>query len=163
MEILMEHVGKGFMYMLLISMPCVLIAAGVGLVVGILQAITQVQEQTIAAAPKILSVFLVIMIFGGFFMKTLTTYFLESANLAFNVITHEDDFVLPANGSLHSTLGFMSGKNDMKMDQPSVQSIMKNHNKPPYVEKQEKNSLQSSRSGSSSGPNFIESKKIMGR
>ena len=39
-----------------------LVAAGIGLVVGILQAVTQVQEQTIAAAPKILGVFLVIML-----------------------------------------------------------------------------------------------------
>ena len=53
MELLMEHLAKGFMTMLIISMPCVLIAAAVGLVVGILQAVTQVQEQTIAAAPKI--------------------------------------------------------------------------------------------------------------
>ena len=62
MEILVEYLAKGFMTMLSISMPCVLVAAGVGLVVGILQAVTQVQEQTIAAAPKIFMVFLVIVI-----------------------------------------------------------------------------------------------------
>ena len=54
MEILLEYLAKGFLIMLAISMPCVLVAAGIGLVVGILQAVTQVQEQTIAAAPKIL-------------------------------------------------------------------------------------------------------------
>lgn len=53
MEILLEYLAKGFMIMLAISMPCVLVAAGIGLVVGILQAVTQVQEQTIAAAPKL--------------------------------------------------------------------------------------------------------------
>ena len=57
MEILFEYVGKGFMIMLAICMPCVLTAAGIGLIIGILQAVTQVQEQTIAAAPKILGVF----------------------------------------------------------------------------------------------------------
>ena len=62
MEMLMEYMAKGFVAMLSISMPCVLTAAGIGLVVGILQAVTQVQEQTIAAAPKILAVFLVIII-----------------------------------------------------------------------------------------------------
>ena len=64
MEILLEYLAKGFLIMLSISMPCVLVAAGIGLIVGILQAVTQVQEQTIAAAPKILGVFLVIIIGG---------------------------------------------------------------------------------------------------
>ena len=56
MEMLTEYLAKGFMVMLSISMPCVLTAAAIGLVVGIIQAVTQVQEQTIAAAPKILFV-----------------------------------------------------------------------------------------------------------
>ena len=43
MEMLMEYMAKGFVTMLMISMPCVLTAAAVGLVVGILQAVTQVQ------------------------------------------------------------------------------------------------------------------------
>ena len=64
MEILLEFMGKGLLTMLMISMPCVLTAAFVGLIVGILQAVTQVQEQTIAAAPKILAVFLVLMFLG---------------------------------------------------------------------------------------------------
>ena len=48
MEIMVEYLAKGFMVMLMISLPCVLVAAAIGLVVGILQAVTQVQEQTIA-------------------------------------------------------------------------------------------------------------------
>ena len=62
MEMLTEYLAKGFMTMLSISMPCVLVAAAIGLVVGIIQAVTQVQEQTISAAPKIFAVFLVIVI-----------------------------------------------------------------------------------------------------
>src|ERR1035437_6364131 len=96
MELLMEHVGKGFLTMLLISMPVVLSAAAIGLVVGVLQAVTQIQEQTIAAAPKIVGVFLVLMVMGGFFMNMLEEYLEESANLAFNVITREGNYVLPA-------------------------------------------------------------------
>ena len=36
MEILTEFLAKGFMTMLTISMPCVLVAAGIGLIVSIL-------------------------------------------------------------------------------------------------------------------------------
>ena len=74
MDLLLEQLGKGFITMLLIAMPAVLTAAAIGLVVGILQAVTQVQEQTIAAAPKILGVFLVIMLMGPFYTDYLTCW-----------------------------------------------------------------------------------------
>ncbi len=95
MEVLVEYLGKGFMVMLAISMPCVLMAALVGLVVGILQAVTQVQEQTIAAAPKIVIVFLTIVILGGYFIKILTNFVFEGASIAFNVVPKSDTYVLP--------------------------------------------------------------------
>lgn len=96
MEMLMEYMAKGFVAMLTISMPCVLTAAGIGLVVGILQAVTQVQEQTIAAAPKIVAVFLVIMIGGYGFTKILTNLTIEGFAMAFNVVPKNEEFVLPS-------------------------------------------------------------------
>ena len=96
MEVLVEYMAKGFMVMLSISLPCVLVAAAVGLVVGILQAVTQVQEQTIAAAPKIVLVFLTIVILGGYFIKILTNFLYEGSSIAFNVVTKNDTFVLPS-------------------------------------------------------------------
>lgn len=95
MEVLVEFLAKGFMVMLSISMPCVLMAATVGLVVGILQAVTQVQEQTIAAAPKIVIVFLTIVLLGGYFIKILTNYIFEGTNLAFEIVPKNDTYVLP--------------------------------------------------------------------
>ena len=97
MEMLMEYMARGFVAMLSISMPCVLVAAGIGLVVGILQAVTQVQEQTIAAAPKILAVFLVIIIGGVGFVRILTNLFTDGMALAFNVVPKNDSYVLPPN------------------------------------------------------------------
>lgn len=96
MEVLVEFLAKGFMVMLSISMPCVLMAALVGLVVGILQAVTQVQEQTIAAAPKIVIVFLTIVILGGYFIKIMTNYVFEGTHLAFEIVPKNDTFVLPS-------------------------------------------------------------------
>ncbi len=95
MEMLMEYMARGFITMLSISMPCVLVAAGIGLVVGILQAVTQVQEQTIAAAPKILAVFMVIIIGGVGFVRILTNLFTDGMAMAFNVIPKNDSYVLP--------------------------------------------------------------------
>ncbi len=96
MEMLMEYMARGFVVMLSISMPCVLVAAGIGLVVGILQAVTQVQEQTIAAAPKILAVFMVIIIGGVGFVRILTNLFTDGMAIAFNVVPKNDSYVLPA-------------------------------------------------------------------
>ena len=95
MEMLMEYMARGFVTMLSISMPCVLCAAGIGLIVGILQAVTQVQEQTIAAAPKILAVFMVIIIGGVGFVRLLTNLFTDGMAMAFNVIPKNDSYVLP--------------------------------------------------------------------
>jgi flagellar biosynthesis protein FliQ len=96
MEILLEHLGRGLMLSLLLSLPCVLVAAGIGLVVGILQAVTQVQEQTIAAAPKIIGVFSIILIGGGFMMGMLQDYVRESFHVAFNEIPGDGLFIMPA-------------------------------------------------------------------
>ena len=94
MELLMEYMGKGMVTMLMISMPCVLTAAGIGLVVGIIQAVTQVQEQTIAAAPKIVGVFLVIILMGVGYVRMLTEFIMQGTNMAFQVIPRQDDYVL---------------------------------------------------------------------
>lgn len=102
MEVMMEYLAKGFVVMLMVSLPCVLVAAGIGLVVGILQAVTQVQEQTIAAAPKILCVFLTIIILGGWYTKTLTDFLIEGTGIAFNVIPKSDSYVLPPDYYKHT-------------------------------------------------------------
>ena len=65
----------------------------------ILQAVTQVQEQTIAAAPKILLVFLVILVGGGLMMSMLTDYLRESVQVAFNEIPRYGGRVLPPRDS----------------------------------------------------------------
>lgn len=133
MDFLTDELGKGLFIMLLLSMPAVLTAAGIGLVVGILQAVTQVQEQTIAAAPKILGVFLVIMIMGPFSMSTLIDLFRTSANVAFDIIPHSDEMVLSA-GDFYVQKKNLD-ENYYKEGTPSVKQIMKRAGRVPYLEK----------------------------
>lgn len=55
--------------------PILLVALFIGLVVGIFQALTQIQEMTLAFVPKIIAVFATIIILFPFMlnqMKTLT-------------------------------------------------------------------------------------------
>ena len=59
---------------ILISAPLLLIALGVGLLVSVFQAMTQIQEQTLAFILKILAVFLSLVIFGPWMLTMLLDY-----------------------------------------------------------------------------------------
>ena len=162
MELLLEYLSKGFLIMLSISMPCVLVAAGIGLVVGILQAVTQVQEQTIAAAPKILGVFLVIVIGGVGFIRLLSNLFQEGMNLAFNTVPHANEFVLDSSYHKYTT-PFAGEMSDKIKQKPSFTEVMKNPGKIPYADKAEKSKFLKSQRTERPTPNLVETKKILGR
>lgn len=162
MEILVEYLAKGFLLMLAISMPCVLVAAGIGLVVGILQAVTQVQEQTIAAAPKILGVFLVIVIGGIGFINLLKGFVTDGMAIAFNLVSKNDSYVLPADYYKYTT-PFEKEMTDKFKNQPSFTEIMKNPGKVPYIDNQQKTKYIPSSQTPMPKPSFIETNKIIGR
>lgn len=65
---------------LMASLPIILTALGVGLIVSILQATTQIQEQTLAFVPKIIAALLAILVFGPWILTTVVdfTYLLLS-------------------------------------------------------------------------------------
>lgn len=59
---------------IVISAPLLLIALAVGLLVSVFQAMTQIQEQTLAFIPKILAVFISLVLFGPWMLTTLLDY-----------------------------------------------------------------------------------------
>ena len=160
MEVLLEYMGKGLITMLMISMPCVLMAAGVGLVVGILQAVTQVQEQTIAAAPKILAVFLVLMIMGVGYVKLLTNLVLEGYAMAFNQIPASENYVLSANYHKY-TRPFSSEMQDKINNNSSLNKALINKGAIPWDEKATKRQIYvDAKQTPVVEPNFLERIKI---
>lgn len=162
MEILLEYLAKGFLIMLSISMPCVLVAAGIGLVVGILQAVTQVQEQTIAAAPKILGVFLVIVIGGVGFIRLLTNLFQEGMVLAFNTVPHTESFVLDADYHKYTT-PFEGEMKDRFKNIDKIDDIMKNPGKVPYIDNYQRERYNASPKTPMPKPNMVETKRMLGQ
>ncbi len=162
MEILTEYFAKGLMVMLMIAMPCVLTAAAIGLVVGILQAVTQVQEQTIGAAPKIFAVFLVIVILGTGYLKLLSNLFMEGSVLAFEVVPKNDEFVLPPNYYNYTKPFIDEIKSDTKKDMVPMERILNNAAKP-YNQGQSKDRFNFLRNGAKEipTPNLAERKTIM--
>jgi len=57
-----------------LAAPLLTVSIVIGLVVSIFQAATQIQEQTLTFVPKILAVFLVMILMGSFMMNTLVGF-----------------------------------------------------------------------------------------
>ncbi|HEY0199043.1 MAG TPA: flagellar biosynthetic protein FliQ [Rhodanobacter sp.] len=54
-----------------ISAPILLVALAVGLVISIIQVVTQVQEMTLTFIPKLIGVGVVCLMFGGWMLATM--------------------------------------------------------------------------------------------
>jgi len=59
---------------LLISSPIIIAALLCGLIVSILQAVTQIQDSTLSVAPKILTVVLMLMLCGEWMLHSLVEF-----------------------------------------------------------------------------------------
>jgi flagellar biosynthetic protein FliQ len=59
---------------LTMSVPIMAIALGVGLVIALLQALTQLQEMTLVFVPKIIVVFVALVMLIPFMLSTLTRF-----------------------------------------------------------------------------------------
>lgn len=69
-----------------ISLPIVLATLVIGLLVSILQATTQIQEQTLAFVPKIIAALVAILIFGPWILTTMVDY-------AFNLLVNLHQYI----------------------------------------------------------------------
>ena len=60
--------------MLVVSAPVLLVALGVGLLVSLVQAVTQINEATLSFLPKLLAVGLTLVLVGPWMVSMLTDY-----------------------------------------------------------------------------------------
>ena len=68
-------VAKEAIYTIIIcSAPMLSISLVVGLIVSIFQTVTSIQEQTLTFVPKIIAVFVGLMIFGSWILTNLTEF-----------------------------------------------------------------------------------------
>lgn len=65
---------EAIMVMIEIGAPVMLVALVVGLAISLVQALTQVQEMTLTFVPKILVIFLSLLMFLPFMLNTLTAF-----------------------------------------------------------------------------------------
>lgn len=81
-----QAIREGIFTILFISGPLVILAAGLGLTIGIIQAATQVQEQTLGSAVKIIGLFVALIISGFYMFQYLSKYATENVERAFKLV-----------------------------------------------------------------------------
>ena len=70
-EMVLDVLREAFLRILAISGPALLVGMLVGLVISIFQATTQIQEQTLSFVPKLLAIFLTLILAGNFMLNLL--------------------------------------------------------------------------------------------
>lgn len=72
---LVIQIGRDALSMvMLVSAPMLGLGLLVGIMVSVFQATTQIQEQTLAFIPKIIAVFLAIVVFGPWMLSLMVDY-----------------------------------------------------------------------------------------
>lgn len=59
------------------SMPLLVISMVVGLIISLFQTLTSIQEQTLSFVPKLLAIFVSIMIMGSWILNTIVDYMVQ--------------------------------------------------------------------------------------
>lgn len=81
-DVVINIFSQAVTMILLMSAPMLLIGLGVGLIISIFQATTQIQEATLAFVPKIVAVLISIVVFAPFLISTIVNF---TTNLYSNV------------------------------------------------------------------------------
>lgn len=68
-------VARDALYTIIVcAAPLLIISLVVGLIISIFQTVTSIQEQTLTFVPKIICVFIGIMVFGSWILNNLTEF-----------------------------------------------------------------------------------------
>ncbi|WP_058485169.1 flagellar biosynthesis protein FliQ [Defluviitalea phaphyphila] len=73
-QIIIDLAKEALLTTIKVSAPMLLMGLIVGLIVSIFQTVTSIQEQTLAFIPKILAVFISILIFGPWMLTTMIEF-----------------------------------------------------------------------------------------
>ncbi|NLB29073.1 MAG: flagellar biosynthesis protein FliQ [Clostridiales bacterium] len=60
--------------------PMLIVAIAIGLIISIFQATTQINEQTLAYAPKVVGILLAVMFFGSMIMSRISEFTINLIN-----------------------------------------------------------------------------------
>lgn len=73
-DFVLQVVRQGLLLTLVLSGPALLASLVIGLLVGVFQATTQIQEQTLSYVPKIIAVFAILALLGKWQLANLVKF-----------------------------------------------------------------------------------------
>lgn len=76
-DLVVELTNKALYTVILTSAPVLIISLVIGLIVSIFQTVTSIQEQTLTFVPKIVAVFVTLMILGHWMLNQMTNLMVD--------------------------------------------------------------------------------------
>ena len=76
-DLVVELANKARYTVILTSAPVLIISLVIGLIVSIFQTVTSIQEQTLTFVPKIVAVFVTLMILGHWMLNQMTNLMVD--------------------------------------------------------------------------------------
>ena len=73
----LDILRTGIMVAVRLSAPVLILSMGVGILISILQAATQIHEQTLTFVPKLLAILVVFLLTGSWMLEILQQYTIE--------------------------------------------------------------------------------------
>lgn len=73
----LDILRTGIMIAVKLSAPVLLLSMGIGILISIVQAATQIHEQTLTFVPKLLAIVAVFLLTGSWMMEVLQQYTIE--------------------------------------------------------------------------------------
>ncbi len=69
-----EMIRSGLYVILKCALPVLLVSMAIGLAISIFHTVTSIQEQTLTFVPKVVGIFLTIMLLGNWIMNNITSF-----------------------------------------------------------------------------------------
>ncbi|OOG26199.1 flagellar biosynthetic protein FliQ [Thioalkalivibrio denitrificans] len=76
-ETVMEVARQALLVIIMLSAPVLLTALAIGLAIGMIQAATQIQEMTLSFIPKLLGMFVALLIAGSWMLDLVVNFTLR--------------------------------------------------------------------------------------
>ena len=80
-EAVVVDIAREMLWLIIkVSAPLLLVSLVVGLIISVFQTVTSIQEQTLTFVPKLIAIFLTLMLVGGWMMSNITEFFTNLCN-----------------------------------------------------------------------------------
>ena len=76
-DVVMDIAREALLLILKVSLPVLLVSMVIGLIVSIFQTVTSIQEQTLTFVPKVVGIFLTLMLLGDWILNSMANFAVE--------------------------------------------------------------------------------------